>query len=298
MTTTTTTTRSPLQLSSSKSTAVKKILGRVAKDFFVFVVPKSIPCRLHGESVEAWAVLGECFRARGELYVKIRALAAVLSLVAALSGCSSASNAILQTLPNVYGRKASVDDARLNPNFRYLRVTIGGRPVLLVLGNVDSHPQGPIEVWYSAGREVLRLQNGRFVGAVGLTTEWRGVSFPELPSWSAAARADQGILWTRTRDVMPGYRFGVKDELSLRVVAEPKRSELKGLDSQRLTWFEERVEPGPVRGLSAVFGNTLAADSVLPPARYAVDFRNGQETVVYGEQCLAPKLCFTWQRWP
>jgi len=230
--------------------------------------------------------------------VKIRALAAVLSLVAALSGCSAAGNAILQTLPYAYGRNPGVDNARLNPNFRYLRVTVGGRVVLLARGNVDNHPQGPIEVWYSAEREVLRLQNGRLVGAVGLTTEWRNVTLPELPSWSAAARADRAFRWTRTRDVMPGYRFGVNDVLSLRVVEALRRSALQGLDPQRLTWFEERVEPGPVAGLSGIFGSSGGADAVLPPARYAVDFLGGEETVVYGEQCLAADLCFTWQRWP
>lgn len=222
----------------------------------------------------------------------------MLSFVCALSACSAGSNAILQTLPNVYRRNPSVDNARLNPDFRYLRVTIGGRVVLLALGNVDSHPQGPIEVWYSAEREVLRLQNGRLAGAVGLTTEWREVSLPELPSWSAAARAEQAFRWTRTRDVMPGYRYGVKDALSLHVVAAPGRSALQGLDPQHLTWFEERVEPGPVARLSAVFGNSSSVDGPLPPARYAVDLQGGRETVVYGEQCLAPELCFTWQRWP
>ena len=236
------------------------------------------------------------------LHVKIRARAAVLPLlfllVAALSACSAGSIAMLQTLPYAYGRNPSVDSARLNPNFRYLRVTIGGRVVLLALGNVDNHPRGPIEVWYSAEREVLRLQSGRLVGAVGLTTEWRTVSLPELPSWSVAARADQTLRWTRTRDLMPGYRFGLKDALLLRVVPEPQRSELQGFDSQRLTWFEERIESGPVARLSAVFGNSSTVDIPLPPARYAVDLQGGRETVVYGEQCLAPDLCFTWQRWP
>ena len=230
--------------------------------------------------------------------MKIRVRAALLLLVATLSACSSGTNAILQTLPYAYGRNPSIDNARLNPNFRYLRVTIGGRVVLLALGYLDSHPQGLIEVWYSAEREVLRLQNGRLVGAVGLTTEWRDVSLPELPSWSVAARENKAYLWTRTRDVMPGYRFGVKDALSLRVVPEPKRSELKGVDPQRLTWFEERVEARKFAGLLTVFGSRSAADIPLPPARYAVDLQGGLETVVYGEQCLAADLCFTWQRWP
>lgn len=226
----------------------------------------------------------------------IRALAAVLSLVVVLSGCSSAGNAILQTLPYAYGRNPSVDNARLNPNFRYLRVTIGDRVALLALGNVDSHPQGPIEVWYSAEREVLRLQNGRLVGAVGLTTEWRNVLLPELPSWTAIARADRGVRWARVRDVMPGYRFGVKDELSLRVVDVPQRSALQGLEPKRLTWFEERDEPEARGWLSKLLGN--ATDARLPAARYAVDFQGGRESVVYGEQCLAVGLCFAWQRWP
>lgn len=230
--------------------------------------------------------------------VMIRAFAAVLSLVAALSGCSSASNAILQTLPYAYGRNPGVDNARLNPNFRYLRITIGGRVVLLALGNVDSDPRGPIEVWYSAEREVLRLQNGRLIGAVGLTTEWRNVTLHELPSWSAAAHAGRALRWTRTRDVMPGYQFGVKDELSLRVIQAPRRSALQGMDPQRLTWFEESVESGTAVGLLAALGNGFGADGVLPPARYAVDLRGGRKAVIYGEQCLAADLCFTWQRWP
>ena len=228
--------------------------------------------------------------------MKIRALAAVLSLVIALSGCSTASDAILQTLPYAYGRNPGVDNARLNPNFSYLRLTVNGHVALLALGYVDSDPQGPIDVWYSAEREVLRLQNGRLVGAVGLTTEWRNVRLPILPSWSAVAHAGRAIAWTRTRDVMPGYRFGVKDELSLRVIAAPRGSALQGLNPRGLTWFEERDESGARGGLSGVLGDR--ADAALPPARYAVDFAGGKETVVYGEQCLAADLCFTWQRWP
>jgi hypothetical protein len=97
---------------------------------------------------------------------------------------------------------------------------------------------------------------------------------------------------------MPGYRFGLRDAMSLRVIPQPRRSELQGMDPQRLTWFEERVESGQVAGLAEVFGNNIGADAVLPPARYAVDIRDGKEIVVYGEQCLAPDLCFAWQRWP
>lgn len=230
--------------------------------------------------------------------MNVRVLAVAVSMAAVLSGCSAGGNAILQTLPYAYKRSPGVDDARLNPNFRYLRVTIGGRVAMLALGDFDKDRRGPIEVWYSAEREVLRLQNGRIAGAVGLTTEWRNVLLPDLPSWSANARSDRALHWTRQRDVMPGYRYGLKDELSLRVIAAPQSSALRDLDPQRLTWFEERVETGMVAGHPRVLDGRTKADEFLPPARYAVDISGDRETVVYGEQCLAVALCFTWQRWP
>jgi len=203
---------------------------------------------------------------------------------------------MLQTLRYAAWRGDGIASARLNPNFRYLRVTIAGRVVLLALGNEDIDSLGPVEVWYSAEREVLRLQNGRLLGAVGLTAEWRNVVLPELPSWFTLARGDQAFRWTRIRDVMPGYRFGVRDALSVRVIAQPGRSEFQGANVDALTWFEERVDSGSVAGLFG--GGGVVGGEVLPPARYAVDIRDGKETVVYGEQCLARDLCFTWQRWP
>ena len=242
--------------------------------------------------------LGRRIRGAGWSQVKIRALVALLSLAAALSGCSAGSNAILQTLPYAYRRSPGVDDSRLNPNFRYLRVTIGGHVALLVLGDIDKNAQGPIEVWYSAEREVLRLQNGRLVGAVGLTTEWRNVALPDLPSWSVAARSNQPFRWTRRRDVMPGYRFSVKDELALRAVAAPPHSDLKGVDAQRLTWFEESIESGKEARRQSLLGGGLDTANALPPARFAIDLSGALETVVYAEQCLARDLCFAWQRWP
>jgi len=95
----------------------------------------------------------------------------------------------------------------------------------------------------------------------------------------------------RVRDVMPGYRSGVRDELTLRVVAPPKKSELRGVDANSLTWFEEKIRESSSSRLAGT-----ATDS-LPPARYAVDLTGTEPTVVYSEQCLRRDLCFTWQRW-
>ena len=230
--------------------------------------------------------------------MNIRAFAAIFALAVALTGCSAGSDAILQTLPYAYGRNPGVDDARLNPSFRYLRVTIGGRVALLALGNLDGDARDPIEVWYSAQREVLRLRNGRLIGAVGLTSEWRNVVLPELPSWSAVARSDREFHWTRIRDVMPGYRFGVRDELSLRQIEAPPLSQLRGIDPHHLRWFEERMAPPSMRARAGVLGGSSEAGEMLPPARYAVEIEGTRATVLYGEQCISPKLCFAWQRWP
>lgn len=196
-------------------------------------------------------------------------------------------------MQHVVERDGNTKNSRLNPNFSYLRVVVGGRVVYLALGYEDSDPHGYAEVWYSAEREVLRFQNGRLIGATGLPVEWRSVSLPALPSWSALSRAEQPFRWVRTRDVMPGYSFGVRDALVVRSISPPGQNELQGVDSKSLTWFEEQTGPETFTGCSGCF-----PDKSLPPARYAVDFRGGKDAVVYGEQCLAPDLCFTWQRWP
>ena len=88
---------------------------------------------------------------------------------------------------------------------------------------------------------------------------------------------------------MPGYRFGVKDALVLRRIGPPEKTSLQDVDRQSLTWFEEQRE---------ALAPIASDDDALPPARFAVDLRGGNEIVVYGEQCLSAKLCFTWQCWP
>jgi hypothetical protein len=220
-------------------------------------------------------------------FVNAKSHVVLLSLVAVTGGCATGTDAIVQTMQTIVSRGRGTEDAKLNPDFRYLRVTIGGRVVLLALGYLDPHPQGTIEVWYSAEREVVRLQNGRLVGAAGLTTEWRNVVLPDLPGWSTLAKGGAAPLrWSRTRDVMPGYRYGLHDSLALTVIPTPPKSALQGLEPKELTWFEERL------------ADEALPKTALPAARYAVQLAGGEGVVVYGEQCLAPQTCFTWQRWP
>jgi hypothetical protein len=208
-----------------------------------------------------------------------------LLLAAALvAGCAETGTSLVESLRQALrpgaGNEAAIAQAQLDPRRRYLRVTHEGGVALLLLNFVDQHPNGPVEIWYSADAQVFRFQNARLGGNTGLLPEWRSVSLPKFPDWSALARQSEPLRWERYRDVMPGYRFGVHDRLSLFPIPAPRSSALVGIDPTTLQWFEERTEPD--------------SSEPLPPARYAVR----GETVVYGEQCVSAKNCFTWQRWP
>ncbi len=224
--------------------------------------------------------------------MKSRSAALLIVLAAsALAGCAGSTTAVFDSLKYAVQRNSDLASVKLNPDFRYLRASIQGRTVLLVLGYVDQHPLGPVEVWYSAEREVLRLQNGRIVGATGLTTEWRNVQLSDSPRWaSILAAAFHSIK--RVRDIMPGYSYGVEDTLVARPSSPPARSSLIDVDPSSLAWFEETIarthrtgRPGPAFDSDAV-------------SRFAVRIDGTQETVVYGEQCLSKEVCFAWQRWP
>ena len=218
----------------------------------------------------------------------------VLSL---LAGCASGPAAVFNTFQTSLDSRRAADKAVLDPAYRYLRVTVDGRAALMVLGDIEPDPAGPIEVWYSSQREVIRLQNGRIKGAVGLTTEWRRVHLPPrpaLPAWSALVAHNTTLNWSRQRDVMPGYHYGIEDSLTLAPISAPSRSALSGLAAESLQWFEETTVL-PAQSLS--IWREAPAHLDLPPARYALDPRQ-PDVVVYGEQCLARELCFSWQRWP
>ena len=214
-------------------------------------------------------------------------VACLLSLVA-LTGCQSGQgHPALDMLKIAFVGAPQPDGNHLDPRFSYLRVTAGKQVAFLALGYVDPHPQGDIEVYYSAKREVLRLQQGRLVGATGTFTEWRQVRMVDVPPWNDVLTQQRAMVWTRVRDVMPGYRFNIEDRLALQAIAPPGQSSMVGANPPNLRWFEER---------------RIAADGDASadggrPARYALEVSSGSVNVVYGEQCLSADLCVTWQRW-
>lgn len=202
-----------------------------------------------------------------------------------LSACSSSLEGIGDAWRFVHSTRASsnaLDATRLDPKFTYLRITVHGRSTVMVLGYTDPDAQGPIEVWYSSASEVLRLQNGRVVGSVGLPMNWSSVHYSAIPAWRDVKAP---VTLQRTRDVMPNYDFGVQDVLTLAPIEPPSNSDLAELPADKLAWFVETARTSSTR-------------DALPPARYAIEQLNGQAVAVYGEQCLAKSFCLSWQRWP
>ncbi len=179
----------------------------------------------------------------------------------------------------------------LDMRYRYLRVEVPGHPPgLLVLGYEDPHPLGPIEVWYSASRETLRTQNGRLIGSSGTLRDWLALQYtPAPPNWTAVPA--QGFNYVRRHDEMPGYRYGVAEQVQLRAVPGLPDLELPTTlppdKARSYQWFRESaVSLSEPRG------------PALPDAWFAWGRHRGMQTVVFSRQCLAADFCLTLQRWP
>lgn len=179
------------------------------------------------------------------------------------------------------GLGKNVDAIKLNPRLRYLRVTVRGRVAFMVLGYVEPTPEGEVDTWYSSEGEVIRLQNGRIVGTAGLETDWRAVRNVSLPAWKDLA-GRPAVVYSRERDEMPGYRYGIAERVKLYPVPAPNNSKLVGLPADGLRWYEEAV---------------LGQPDGLASGRFALHAKDGEPLVVYGEQCLSQSLCLAWQLW-
>ena len=209
-----------------------------------------------------------------------------LCLLALLTGC--VQTPVTQTLTEAFGKgkSSNIDAIKLNPNLKYLRVTVRDRAVLMVQGYSENSPKGIVETWYSSQGEVLKLLNGRVVSTNGFAIDWRNVNDVPFPNWTelnALNLSATSFEFKRTYDQMTAYQFGVSETLQLYGVRTPTNANLVGLPSNQLKWVEEKVK-GTAHG--------------LPSARYGLSTKNGQTFVVYGEQCFSSELCFSWQTWP
>jgi len=220
----------------------------------------------------------------------------------AVAGCANGGSALMQTA-HMVGVRALLGAAPEalpllpDPRFRYLRVEMKDRtPAMWVLGYLDPHPMGTIEVWYSAQGEVLKLQNGRIVATQGFPVDWAVVRFSAPPpAWADLGAAD--ATFYRERDELPRYRYGLRERVVLTAVVPPSASDLPASVhadmAARYAWFEETALPADGLG-----GASSAAASALSASRFAWGLHLGQPLVVYSEQCLAPGVCLRMQRWP
>lgn len=206
-----------------------------------------------------------------------------LLLASCLTGCavSPGSQALVDAFHHIRTSGSSHENSdNLDHRFDYLRVQIDRREVFMVLGYIDSHPDGPVEVWYSAGAEVLRLRDGRLIGAtMNRGTDWLSVSFANLPRWE---QIGVQASFERSRDISPGYRYGIIEKMLIRRIPQPDDSRIQLIPASSLAWFEEREE----------------STGGLPPARYGVSMTGPAPQVIYAEQCLSSEFCFSWQKWP
>jgi len=218
---------------------------------------------------------------------------ALVVLAVGVSACASGNNLLSDVVSGVVSERfGSATDptlaAKLNPDYRYLRVEVVGRPpALLVLGYVDPHADGEIEVWYSAKHEVIKTQNGRIIATFALETDWRAVRFRPTPlQWSD--QRSNGAKFERIRDEMPGYRYSISDQIEIRSwpggPPQGVSAALNRSGSADLQWFQEATLSSTGR--------------IMPPAWFAWGRLGGNFTVVYSEQCLAPEFCLRLLRWP
>ena len=210
-----------------------------------------------------------------------------------LLGCAAGTNPLSDALSGLAAQAfasgdAAVLGARLNPQYRYLRVeVVGHAAALMVLGYIDPHPLGDIEVWYSGNGEVIKIQNGRIVATSGLAVDWRAVRFTSPPpAWNAVPA--EGIFYERSRDEMPLHRYAIAERLKLqRLPAMPDSvvtSPLPPVQARAAAWFRE---------------DTLSSTAqTLPPAWFAWRKDPGQGAVVYSYQCLSASFCLKFMPWP
>lgn len=178
------------------------------------------------------------------------------------------------------------------PGVEYLQVSHGGHKAAMALGWRKA--DGPVvhEYWYSGQREMLHLLDGRMFSVMGMTQELRTQvpANPAAPSWQAIAEATQSkasggaLVWSRTRDVQPGYRYGVVEYITSRQIkptpAQQAQLTRLTLAAETAMWFEDQVEG------KAQDGQTW---------RYTEQFAVANNRVVYSLQCVGPDLCLRLQ---
>ena len=174
----------------------------------------------------------------------------------------------------------SKPEPKFNPSFEYIDVELDGRKSRLALGYREFVHGRPLEHWYSGAGEMLEMFDGRVNKALGMTLEIRrNKSRP--PAWDSFDDARQTQVWTREIDIMPGYRFGVEDEITTVKLSKENLPVQKSKYPKDAIWFQEQVITKDIQGKTQKFQQLFAV------------FNN---RVIYSEQCLHENMCMIFQR--
>jgi Group 4 capsule polysaccharide lipoprotein gfcB, YjbF len=200
--------------------------------------------------------------------------------------------ALLSACQGINGINPVIDTGRLlfpssdfsehyQQGFEYLLVDHDGHKAAMALASRQS--DGPVvhEYWYSGQREMLHLQNGRLHNVVGMTQEVRAQTLT-TPSWQAIAEATANavgggaLVWSRTRDVQPGYRYGLVEYIISKQIESTKAQQTAA--GQPAVWFEDQVKSKSQDGKEWLYTELFAVVN---------------NRVVYSQQCVGPALCLS-----
>jgi len=206
-------------------------------------------------------------------------LSGLLCLLA-LVGCTSGSSALYHSVLSVAQGSPKVPalqqvSGRTPPILTIIHAD--GRQTRMALGYTEPPPpplQGQATVWFSADRAMIKLWQGRILASAGWPVDWRAVRLPQLPDWSQLSA--EGVIYLRERDVMPGYRYGLKDNVLLRpmTITAIQRAQLSSAIAAHWHWYEE-----------------ISLDGQLPTTWFAIDPGQPDQPVLYSRQCFAPGHC-------
>jgi hypothetical protein len=202
----------------------------------------------------------------------------IVGLTALLSACQGI-NPVMDTANLLLPSSDFI--AHYQQGVEYLKVGHSGRQAAMALGGRKYDGAVVNEYWYSGQREMLHLKNGRLHNAMGMTQEVRAQT-PMAPSWEAisdaAAHKTGTLVWSRTRDLQPGYRYGVVEYVTSKRI-EPSQAQ-QALVSNTAQWFEDQVK------------------SKTPDGKvwhYTEQFAVVGSRVMYSLQCVGRDLCLSLQ---
>lgn len=193
--------------------------------------------------------------------------------IVGLTACSG-FNPVTDTAGYFFQSGVSSLEKTYVPGFEYLEVEWLGRKSVMALGYRSVSGTHTDEHWYTNQGEMLKLQNGRIAQVLGMTRELRRLS-NNSPSWTDLTSRKLPVGWSQTKDVMPGYRFGLQEFVITQQV-DPTSTE-QSLSKVATHWIAEEIKSKDASGKTWIYKQKFA-------------LANNQ--VVYSEQCVAQDMCF------